>query len=500
MSFYFLVNNLSFAFGMLGAIVLIVDAWFNFDAYKLQKDNIILTRSVGFMFFALWKIIDSLNLGSDLLSYFGFFIFIVGLALILISFVKTKQLSVNAVLVIPAFSLLSGNLYIISTILLFSIAYFAFKQMKKDFNRSWRTFIIAFLAFGFASFLNIFVSGGNQTSFAYILSHLVEIAGFVFLGFRVWQFMRMRISESFVMISVGVVFSLATIVTLAFSTILVGRVSTDTSANLLSDVKVLNLSLDSLKNQSLAEAELVSKDQTLTDAIASNNTVSLEQISERFLEQYNLGFLTITDSQGSVLVRANALSMRGDSLSGERAFQEAAANSPIATIENSPVEGFSVRAGAPIMSKNKIIGTIIAGFQLDNVFADKLKKLTGLEMLIYNNDKSIASTLFDTDGRTRLVGEAVGDSQIKNAVLTNDQTFTGSVNIYGNQFYASFLPLTNSDDKVIGMIAVATSQQNIVDIANATNRLTLITVLIIMLVLLVPIYMFSKRFNSVEST
>ena len=120
-------------------------------------------------------------------------------------------------------------------------------------------------------------------------------------------------------------------------------------------------------------------------------------------------------------------------------------------------------------------------------------------MFVYNNDVSVASTLFGTDGMTRLVGETLADQNIKNSVLLGGQSFTGETSISGEPFYASFLPLENSDQKVVGMISVAQSEQNIVDIANATNHLTLITVILIMIILLVPIYFVSKRFGRKSS-
>jgi len=491
MSFYFLINNLSFAFGMIGAIILVVAAWLSYDAYKLQKSSPILMRSVGLILFAVWEVINSQSARNDILSYFGFTIFIIGLLLIIVSFLKTKQLSVNAIVVIPAFSLWAGHLYLLSAVLFAAISYLSLRQWKREYNRTWIPFSVAFLLFTVSSLFNVW--GGNETSFPYLLSHLVELSGFISLGIWVWQYMRLRISESFVIISVGVTFLLATIITLAFSTILMNRVSIDTSNNLTTDVKVLSLSIDSLKAEALAKTELISEDQGLVDALSKNDMTSLDQSLARFLDIYNLGFLTVTDDQGTVIVRAHALSRRGDSLSGERAFEEATLKNSIATIEDSSVEGFSIRAGSPILSKNKLIGVVIAGFPLDNAFADRLKKLTGLEMLVYKQDTSVASTLFDTDGTTRLVGESLLDQNIKNSVLMNDTTFTGSTYIYQKPFYASFLPLTNNDQKVVGMISVAKPEQDIVDIANATNQLTLITVILIMLILLAPIYMISKR-------
>ncbi len=495
MSLYFLINNLDFAFGMVGAIILMMAAWLSFDAYRLQKDISVKLRFSGLALFAVWQVIYSLNTANDLLLYFGFILFILALALLLTSFVKTKALAVNAVIIIPAFSAWSHGLYFISMLLLSVIAYLALRQSKREFNKTWIPFALCFALLAAASLLNIFGAINNQSSFTSILSRLLELAGFAALAFWVWQYMRLRINESFVMISVGVTFLLATIVTLAFSTILINRVALETSNNLLTDVKVLDFSLASMKEESLAKAELIARDTDMASALDARATAELEQLGEKYLEQYNLGFLTVADPTGKVLVRAHALSKRGDTLSGERAFEEAALGNNFVTIESNSVEGFSIRAASPVLKKGKVIGTIVAGFPLDNAFADRQKKLTGLDMFIYDKDTSIAGTFFDADGRTRLIGETVTNTQIKNDVLVLGKTEAMSADIFGTLFHAAYLPIQNGDGKVIGMATVAKPEQDIVNIANATNRLTLITVVLIISVLFIPIYLVSKRFT-----
>ncbi len=496
MSFYFLVNNFHFAFGMIGAIILTMSAWLSYDAYKLQKNSPVLLRSLGLAFVAIWQVIHSLSLDGDLLLYFGFLLFIIGLIFVVFSFLSTKALAMNAVVVIPAFSLLHQPLYIFSTILLFFIAYLSYRQSKREYNPTWIPFALSFLLLGVASFFSIFGRGISEASFFYIVNHIIELAGFCILMFWVWQFMRLRINESFIMIVVGTTFLLATIVTLAFSTILIGRIATETSNNLLTDVKVLNFSIDGMKEEALAKTMLVAGEDRIMQALDKKNTTLLDQFSGELLEKYKLGFLIITDKDGSVIVRAHALSRRGDTLAGERALEEALLKNNFVTIEEGTVEGFSIRAGAPILKQNQVIGTVVAGFPLDNALADRMKRLTGLEMFIYKGDISVSSTILDADGRTRLVGEKLANSSISNSVLGKGETLASSSLIYGNPFHAGYLPLVNGDEKIVGMISVAKPEQDIVNIANATNRLTLITVLLILLVLLFPIYRISKRFSS----
>ena len=497
MSFYFLVTNLHFAFGMIGVIVLLMVAWLNYDSFKQESNSLVLMRCVGILFFLDWQILHSLDVKNDLILYFGYALLIIGLAFIIISFAQSKQLSMSAVIVIPTFTLYIQQLSIISSILFFAVAYFAFRQWKKEYNKTWVPFATAFLIFGFVYFINILDSMQNHTSLIYILNNLLELVGFVFLTVWVWQYMRLRISESAVMILVGVIFTLSTIITLAFSTILIGRVINETSNNLLTNVKVLDFSLNGMKREALSKVQLVAKDVDIINAINSNDFSALDEVSGSLLEKYNLGFLIITDKNGAVLVRGNALSKRGDSLIGERVYEEALLKNSMVTIEDSSAEGFSIRAGAPIYDRNnKIIGVAIDGFQLDNALADKMRKLTGFEMFIYKNNMSIAGSALGIDGRSRLSGNKIDDSVIYKTVLSEGKNFTGSIEINGARFHSSYMPLINGDDKIVGMIASAKPEQDIVNVADATNRLTLLTVLGILLILVFPIYFISKRISN----
>ena len=497
MSFYFLVTNLHFAFGMIGVIVLLMVAWLNYDSFKQESNSLVLMRCVGILFFLDWQILHSLDVKNDLILYFGYALLIIGLGFIIISFAQSKQLSMSAVIVIPTFTLYIQQLSIISSILFFAVAYFAFRQWKKEYNKTWVPFATAFLIFGFVYFINILDSMQNHTSLIYILNNLLELVGFVFLTVWVWQYMRLRISESAVMILVGVIFTLSTIITLAFSTILIGRVINETSNNLLTNVKVLDFSLNGMKREALSKVQLVAKDVDIINAINSNDFSALDEVSGSLLEKYNLGFLIITDKNGAVLVRGNALSKRGDSLIGERVYEEALLKNSMVTIEDSVAEGFSIRAGAPIYDRNnKIIGVAIDGFQLDNALADKMRKLTGFEMFIYKNNMSIAGSALGIDGRSRLSGNKIDDSVIYKTVLSEGKNFTGSIEINGARFHSSYMPLINGDDKIVGMIASAKPEQDIVNVADATNRLTLLTVLGILLILVFPIYFISKRISN----
>lgn len=396
------------------------------------------------------------------------------------------------ILIVPSFAAVKGPLFAVAAFLLFAVAYASYRQSKKEFNDTWKRFSIAFLILGVGSVFTIF-SGGNEAGFFALLGAAADLIGFGFLFAWVWQFLALRIRESLIIIFISAALLLSTVVTLAFSTILITQITGQTQASLLTDARVLDLDIKGLEQVSLASAVLLSKNPLLAEAIADNDFPALQAMAESFLEQYSLGFVTVADARGTVLVRAHALSKRGDSLSGERAFEEALSGEAFVTVEDSPVEKLSIRAGAPVARKGSVIGAVIAGYPLDNALVDGIKRITGLEMFVYQGDTSVAATAFAEDGRTRLTGLRLQDASVADSVLKDGRSMTARANLRGQPFLASYLPLINGDAKIVGMISAAKPQQDILDIANATNRLTLITVIIVMLVLAFPVYVFTKR-------
>jgi hypothetical protein len=495
MSSYFFIHNLVFTFGMVGAIVFMASAWLSFDAYRIRHDFAVLARAIGCALISVWHLMNAVTLENDVLSYLAFVVLVVGLVSILSSFLKKSEIVAHAIIIVPAFSLWVRELHFISMALLFAIAYLAWRQGKIEYNRTWRAFTFAFLSMGVSS-LVIVISGtttGSDTMT--VLSLVFNAVGSVFVGYWVWQYMQLRIKELIVLGLVSASLLLATLVTLAFSTILINRVTIETSKSLATDVHVFSFMIDTLKDEALVKARFSATDSQVVQALSTKNFSSLNQILERVIEEQGLGLLMVTDMSGEVLVRAHALSRRGDTVSGERVFEEASRGVAFATIEKGLVEGLSIRAGAPIIKDGKVVGVIIAGYPMDNAFADRMKRLTGLELFIYDGAMSVVSTAFASDGVTRLVGSENTDRDVRDTVLGAGKELVDEIQVSGERFHAGYLPLLNADDKVIGMLAVAKHQSDIIAIANATNRLTLITVIVIVLALIAPMYILNKRIN-----
>src|SRR3989338_5860499 len=87
MNTYFLLNNLHFAFEVFGALAFLVVAWLALDAYLLRKNFFTASRFTGFFILVAWQVTHAFNIGSESLAYLGYIFYILGLFLVLLSFI-----------------------------------------------------------------------------------------------------------------------------------------------------------------------------------------------------------------------------------------------------------------------------------------------------------------------------------------------------------------------------------------------------------------------------
>jgi len=498
MSSFFLLHNLHFALEFLGAIAFLVVAWLAFDAFLIRRDFLTSTRGIGFSLLAGWQVIHAFAFPSDLILYLGYAFFFGGVLFIILNILleaPSPRPEFKAILVLPAASPLFLNLnngVVAAGLLLITLL--SYRQYRRELKKSLGPFVIGFLFLSLGALTSLLYTPESQNIF-WIIGHLFQLLGFFALGRWVWSYLRLRIREELLIIFTSFTLLMAVVVSLTFSSILVSRIEAQTKDNLLTDVKVLELTILSLQEEALAKTRLFGSMDDVREALENNDFAALEELSNNFLQEEQLGFLTVADEEGFVLLRAHALTQKDDNLSSETAVAKALEGDSFVTIETSPVEQFSIRAASPIMKDGEVQGVVIGGFPLDNVLADSIRKITGLEMSIFQANTRVATTALNPDGKTRSTGIQQTDPRVTEAVLEQGNDVTLSTTIFSRPFLAAYLPLKNAEGQIVGMISAAKAQQEIVETANATNRLTLLAVVVLMLLLITPIYFITKRLS-----
>lgn len=497
MSLFFLFNNLHFSLEIIGALTFLIVAWLSFDSFLLRRDFTTGSRFIGFVLLAVWQVIHAFALSSDVLFLVGYGAYIGGVVFVLWNLALEAPIErpeFKAIIILPGAAALLSPFSIVVTGGLILIALFSLNQYKKELKKTLFPFWIGFTFLASGAAASLFYAP-DSLSALWVLGHAFELAGFMSLGVWVWSYLQLRIREEMLLIFISLTLFMAVVVSLTFSSILIANIESEARASLTTNVRVLNLAITRLEQEALAKAKLLATNDSLKNALTENNFVELETLSNSLVEEENLGFLTILDKDGGVVLRAHALTQKGENLLGEKSVASAYDGTPLVTIGTSAAEQFSIRAAAPIRLQEDIIGAVVLGFSLDSVLVDSMKKITGLEMSIFENETQVATTLFNLDGYTRNVGIKNIDSRVSETVLKEGNALTLRTTVLSRPFLASFLPLRDVDNVIVGMISASKPQAEILETAQATNRLTLVIVMIIMIIMIMPIYFITRRLS-----
>lgn len=495
LTFWF--NNFHFALEFFGAVVFFILSWLSFDAFLVKKEFKIFSRGLGFLFFAAWEIMNSLNLNLDFYWIVVSFFYIAGLFFILLNLWMEKpppRPVFQAVIFLPAIPVILWGTHVIATIFLVFITILAAKRFKGEGQKLLKSFAVAFAFLTPASFLAVLTAKTGQQDSFWAAEHILKLAAFFFLAYWGWQYLKLRLKEEMILIFIGMALVISIIVTFTFSAILLKNMENEAELNLVSNVKVLEYTFSRMKNEALATAQFLAENEKIKNPLLKKDFSALEKATGNLMVEKNMDFLTIADKEGEVILRAHSLTAKGDNIKKEEAGAKAFGGASYATIEPTATEGMSIRAASPIYdSENKIAGVIITGFIIDNAFVDKIKKNTGLEASIYSHDALSATTIAGADEKTRNIGAKQTDPIIVKEVLEKGKGLTQRTTIFSRPYLASYLPLKNAEGKIIGMLESSRLQTELFETAAGANRLTLLITIIITLIILMPVYFLSKK-------
>ena len=194
-------------------------------------------------------------------------------------------------------------------------------------------------------------------------------------------------------------------------------------------------------------------------------------------------------------MRAEDRERFGDSIADDPIVWRALDGKAVVTTDTQQVVTIptvSIRASSPIVDTSEagdleIVGAIITGFVLDTAFVDGIKKITDLDITVFADDQSIATTFTMPETGRRLIGAREPDQRIVNAVLKEGGTYTGTSSILNRPFLAAYIPIQDIEETTIGMFFTGRSQASILTLVGDTMRLTFSVSVLLMILFILPI-------------
>ena len=278
----------------------------------------------------------------------------------------------------------------------------------------------------------------------------------------------------------------------------------------------------------------------IKDALISGNVGSFAEELVRVKESEGLDILTITDPSGNVLLRANNISLAGDSqYHNELVAAVKKNNVPVAGTMIIPIEdlrlesqllveqahftfiytpmararseteetsGMMQGAAAPIFDyQNNLIGILYGGVLLNRNYeiVDEIKR-TVFQDLQYKSQDIGTATMFQDDLRistnvknadgSRAIGTRVSE-EVYNQVIVNGKPYIGRAYVVNNWYISAYEPIENINSQIIGILYVGILEQKYVDIKRQTVLAFLSIALIGVLVSMVLSYLLSRSLS-----
>lgn len=131
------------------------------------------------------------------------------------------------------------------------------------------------------------------------------------------------------------------------------------------------------------------------------------------------------------------------------------------------------------------------GEPVDNTLIDGIGKQNDIEITLFFGDTRYLTTLKDDSGK-RIVGTKVG-SKITEDVLKNGREYINeSISIKNKEYYAIYMPLTNSDGSIVGMLFIGQERQLIREFMYALCRSILYNGIVFCLIMIAASFFLIK--------
>ncbi|MDO8512779.1 MAG: cache domain-containing protein [bacterium] len=520
----FFLENIHFAINFFAALVFFAIFWLYWDAWRhtpLRRDFF---RLIGFLLLAVSFVLEASQIEAILLPaglnnsgviatlligarIMGYFLVLVGMILDPLPThpnVPTSGFSAGVV----ASSIPFSFLYFLFPLGAVSVAFMYLRRATLGLERHMRTAAIGYFLlsishlFGLAvlfqnssnSRLNFFVA---PFGFFWFIENIFVATGIYVLGCWVWQYLLTRVKTQFFLVFTSVSLVVFIVTVTLFTGLLLANMQTATLNQLASDNKIMNLALDSKKAELSAYAKTIAENNQLISALKSNDRPVLASIAEKGVINWKINSLLVLDPNGKVLARGENNQNVGDSFSDNGLVKRGLAGQGrrSLTVVNGPVAPMVfVRAVEPVLDGNKITGVVMASMLIDNAFVDGIKQATGLETAIYGDNVLSASTILSTDGKSRWVGIKETNKKITEKVLKQGELVVMSKRMVNSPYLASFAPLRDADNVVIGMVFVGKPEISILVAAGQSLSYTFMITALLIVFSLLPAYLLARHF------
>jgi two-component system NtrC family sensor kinase len=288
--------------------------------------------------------------------------------------------------------------------------------------------------------------------------------------------------------------------------VLIGQAQAKVKHDLASAWMVFDEKLNDIKDI----VSLTAARESLQEAIKNDHRDLLLRYLNRVRNQYGLDILTLTDSQGTAIVRTRNPEVTGDSQAQDEIVRQALQPNIVASPEivarsellkegkdlaeraylefiptpkaaprpeNKETSGMMLKAAATVISENdEPLGVLYGGILVNRNYeiVDRVKetvfkeeKYKGVETCtatIFQGDLRISTNVTDLEGK-RAIGTRISE-EVKRAVLDVGRSWYDRAFVVKDWYITAYEPIKNIEGEIIGILYVGTLEKPYLDTAN----------------------------------
>ncbi|MDR1741205.1 MAG: methyl-accepting chemotaxis protein [Synergistaceae bacterium] len=172
-------------------------------------------------------------------------------------------------------------------------------------------------------------------------------------------------------------------------------------------------------------------------------------LTKPILNASGVDVLVIAAADGEVLARPHDKARVGDNIGKGDDFKTAIAGTSYAMFMSNPSSKLGYYCGGPVKYQGKTVGMVRAAVSLENQkIVDEIKSLYGVEATVFAGRTRINTTI-EENGK-RVVGTDASPAVV-DAVVNKGGTFSGSVQLFGQEYLSRYTPIKDSTSGVKGM-------------------------------------------------
>jgi len=214
--------------------------------------------------------------------------------------------------------------------------------------------------------------------------------------------------------------------------------------------------LDQYRIKSLNYIKFLKTEQSLVDAIfittmTLEKSRLIEELKKR-IEMLDVDSIEVIETNGKVLARGHNPDKFGDDKSQKNIVRTALTGKVVAGIEIDTDNKYSINAAGPVIREDDTIAVIMTGIYFNNSFANKIKALSGGEIMFVFGNNVVASTF--TDQKAKDIYYIINNSKTEDKKIAE-------IEIEKIVFHVASVPLGNPNDAVSGSLLILISAKDI---------------------------------------